>query len=84
MIAKLNLQKEYYPANYHKDHLFKFENAKIWRDIGAQRSDAVNPLVRLVMFRTMFELSERSLFIGIITHLDLVFATFFYTVLISK
>ena len=84
LIAKLNLQKEYYPASYHRDHLFKFENARIWRDIGAQRSDAVNPLVRLVMFRTMFELSERSLFIGIITHLDLIIATLFYTILISK
>ncbi|WP_148697234.1 hypothetical protein [Silvanigrella aquatica] len=84
LIAKLNMQKEYYPASYHRDHLFKFENARIWRDIGAQRSDAVNPFVRLVMFRTMFELSERSLFIGIITHLDLIFATFFYTILVSK
>lgn len=84
LIAKLNLQKEYYPASYHREHLFKFENARIWRDIGAQRSDAVNPFVRLVMFRTMFELSERSLFIGIITHLDLIVATLFYTILISK
>jgi hypothetical protein len=84
LIAKLNLQKEYYPASYHRDHLFKFEKARIWRDIGAQRSDAVNPFVRLVMFRTMFELSERSLFIGIITHLDLIIATLFYTILISK
>ncbi len=84
LIAKLNLQKEYYPASYHRDHLFKFEKARIWRDIGAQRSDAVNPFVRLVMFRTMFELSERSLFIGIITHLDLIIATLFYILLISK
>jgi hypothetical protein len=84
LIAKLNLQKEYYPASYHRDHLFKFENARIWRDIGALRSEAVNPLVRLVMFRTMFELSERSLFIGIITHLDLILATFFYAMLITK
>lgn len=84
LIAKLNLQKEYYPASYHREHLFKFENARIWRDIGAQRSETVNPLVRLVMFRTMFELSERSLFIGIITHLDLISATFFYATLLIK
>lgn len=84
LIAKMNLQKEYYPESYHRDHLFKFEKARIWRDIGAQRSETVNPLVRLVMFRTMFELSERSLFIGIIIHFDLIIATFFYIILISN
>lgn len=83
LMTKQNLQKEYYPASYHREHLFKFENARIWRDIGAQRSEAVNPLVRLVMFRTMFELSERSFFLGIITHLDLISAMFFYALLIS-
>ena len=82
LIARSNLQKEYYPASYHRDHLFKFENARIWRDIGTLRSEAVNPLIRLVMFRTMFELSERSLFIGIITHLDLISATFFYAMFV--
>lgn len=83
LLTKQNLQKEYYPASYHREHIFKFENARIWRDIGAQRSEAVNPLVRLVMFRTMFELSERSFFLGIITHLDLISAMFFYALLIQ-
>lgn len=83
LLTKQNLQKEYYPASYHREHMFKFENARIWRDIGAQKGEAVNPLVRLVMFRTMFELSERSFFLGIINHLDIISAIFFYAVLIS-
>ncbi|KAB8032226.1 hypothetical protein [Fluviispira multicolorata] len=84
LIAKLNLQKQYYPASYTKNHIFKFENVRIWRDIGAQRSQSIHPFVRLVMFRTIFELSDRSIFIGIITHLDLIVASFFYILLIAK
>ncbi|BBH52859.1 hypothetical protein [Fluviispira sanaruensis] len=83
LIAKLNLQKQYYPASYAKNHIFKFENVRIWRDIGSLRSQSIHPFVRLVMFRTIFELSDRSIFIGIITHLDLIVATFFYAILIA-
>lgn len=82
--AKSNLPKQYYPEIKSKNHKLKFENAKIWRDIGAERSKSVHPLVKLVMLRTVFELSDRSFFIGIITHLDLIAACLIYTFLIFQ
>ncbi|RDB36636.1 MAG: hypothetical protein DCC88_04205 [Spirobacillus cienkowskii] len=82
LLAKLNLQKEYYPANSYKDQFFKFENARVWRDIGAQSTESINPLLRLVMFKTMFALSERRILNSLIAHFDFIIGSYLYIILL--
>jgi hypothetical protein len=76
LLAQTNIQKRYHLYTPSGNTLFNFDKARLRMDIGLDKRFAQTPLVRLLMIRTLFDLSDKKMVLNIVGQTDLFMASF--------